>query len=103
MGHLAGLQARLLDRAYELLRPGGLLVFCTCSLEPEEGSEQIAKFLARTEGAARVPISAAEIGGAADWITPEGELRTLPYHLPNAEPKLAGMDGFFAVRVAKGV
>ena len=84
-----------------LLRPGGRLVYCTCSLEPEEGVQQIERFLARQPGAMRVPITATEIAGDADWITPAGDLRTLPFHLAHAEPRLAGMDGFFAARLQR--
>ena len=98
---LAEVQARLIDRAFALLKPGGRLVYCTCSLEPEEGPEQIRRFLERQPGAARQAISAEEVAGEAGWITPDGDLRTLPFHLPHAEPRLAGMDGFFAARLVR--
>ena len=75
---LAGLQERLLRAAAELVRPGGLLVYCTCSLEPAEGEDQVARFLDGAPGFARVPIAAEEIGGEPDWITAAGDLRTLP-------------------------
>ena len=77
---LAGLQERLLRAAAELVRPGGLLVYCTCSLEPAEGEDQVARFLDGAPGFARVPIAAEEIGGEPDWITTAGDLRTpLPH------------------------
>ena len=84
-----------------MVKPGGLVVFCSCSLEPEEGVEQITRLLAASPGIVRVPITAGELGGAhaADWITADGDLRTLPHHMPNANPELAGMDGFFAARL----
>src|SRR3712207_8300476 len=44
---LADLQRRLLDRAARLVKPGGRIVYCTCSLEPEEGERQAEAFLAR--------------------------------------------------------
>ncbi len=44
---LASLQSRLLERAARFVAPGGAIVFCTCSLEPEEGSERVAAFLAK--------------------------------------------------------
>lgn len=95
------LQRRLLDRAATLVAPGGRLVYCTCSLEPEEGQAQVARFLADHAAFARVPIAAGEAGIAADWITPDGDLRTLPSHLPHAEAELSGLDGFYAARLQR--
>ena len=99
VGTLAAQQSRLLDNAVRLLRPGGRLVYCTCSLEPEEGSDQIARSLAREPRLARVPIEAGECGIAPGWLTPEGDLRTLPFHLPNERAELSGLDGFYAARL----
>ncbi len=100
---LAQIQARLLDNAVRLLKPGGRLVYCTCSLEPEEGSRQIELLLQRSPELARLPIEPGEIGIPPEWITREGDLRTLPYHLPNERPELSGLDGFYAARlVTKG-
>jgi 16S rRNA (cytosine967-C5)-methyltransferase len=96
---LTQLQARLLDAAARLLKPGGTLVYSTCSLEPEEGERQIAALLARNPALERSPVTADEVGGHAEFITGLGELRTLPHHLPHAEPRLAGLDGFFAARL----
>ncbi len=98
---LAALQARLLDRAVALLRPGGTLVYSTCSLEPEEGEMQIAALLARTPSLRRQPIDTTEVAGLAELVTPNGDLRTLPCHLPDPDPRLAGMDGFYAARLEK--
>jgi 16S rRNA (cytosine967-C5)-methyltransferase len=98
---LATVQARMLDRAVEMLRPDGRLVYCVCSLEPEEGEAQIAALLRRNPDVARVPIEAAEIGGLTQCLTPDGDLRTLPSHLPDAEPRRAGLDGFFAARLVR--
>ena len=98
---LAALQARLLARAVEWLEPGGVLVYSTCSLEPEEGEAQIARLLAAGAPVARVPVEPAEIGGLAEAITPDGDLRTLPCHLPADDPRLAGLDGFFAARLRR--
>ncbi len=96
---LAGLQTRLLDKAARLLRPGGRLVYCTCSLEPEEGEAQAAAFLSRHPGFERVPIAAAEVGGHAELIDARGDLRTLPCHLhEDASARRGGLDGFFAAR-----
>ncbi|WP_319844172.1 RsmB/NOP family class I SAM-dependent RNA methyltransferase [Terrihabitans rhizophilus] len=101
VGKLADLQARLIDASVRMLKPGGLLVYSTCSLEPEEGERQIEALLERTAGLERVPVDAAEIGGCSEMLTPAGELRTLPHHLPNDEPRLAGLDGFFAARLRR--
>jgi len=95
-------QARLFDNAVRLLKPGGKLVYCTCSLEPEEGSDQIARLLAREPRLSRLPILPGECGIESDWLTPEGDLRTLPYHLPNERAELPGLDGFFAGRLVLG-
>src|SRR5262249_44837864 len=78
---LAALQDRLLDAAVAMLQPGGVLVFCTCSLEPEEGAARIAALLVRDQRLRRLPISADEVGGIAELVTPAGDLRTLPCHL----------------------
>jgi 16S rRNA (cytosine967-C5)-methyltransferase len=96
---LAALQARMIERAVGLLKPGGVLVYCTCSLEPEEG-ESHGPMLARL-GLTPIPISASEVGGLAEALTPDGSVRTLPCHLPNAEPRLSGLDGFFITRHRK--
>jgi 16S rRNA (cytosine967-C5)-methyltransferase len=84
-----------------LLKPEGLLVYATCSLEPEEGERQIDALLARNAHLRRVPIAAGEFGGVNDFVSPAGDLRTLPCHLSNAEPRLSGCDGFFAARLQR--
>jgi 16S rRNA (cytosine967-C5)-methyltransferase len=98
---LAALQARLLDRAAELTRTGGRLVYCTCSLEREEGEAQIETFLARTPGFARDPITPEEIGDQAEALTSLGELRTLPHQLAGETPRLSGWAGFYACRLIR--
>jgi 16S rRNA (cytosine967-C5)-methyltransferase len=98
---LAALQKRLLQKAVTLLKPGGTLVYCTCSLEPEEGEAAISTLLAGEAGMRRAPIEAAEVAGLAEIVTSVGDLRTLPCHLPNSDPRLAGMDGFYAARLVK--
>jgi len=94
---LAALQARLLDAAVGLLKPGGRLVFSTCSLEPEEGEAQIAALLQRHPRLVRDPIASEETGGLG--VTPLGELRTFPSDLPHEDPRMAGLDGFYAARL----
>jgi 16S rRNA (cytosine967-C5)-methyltransferase len=98
---LAALQSRLLDHAAELVRPGGLLVYATCSLEPEENESQIEALLARCKDFVRVPVQAEEIGGINNFVSTAGDLRTLPCQLADPEPRLAGCDGFYAARLRK--
>ena len=98
---LVGLQQRLLDNAAALTKPGGTLIYCVCSLEPAEGEDAIAALLARQPEFRRRPIEAAGIFGMSDWLTPAGDLRTLPCHLPDPEPRMAGMDGFYAARLQR--
>ena len=97
---LTSLQARLLDRAVALTRSGGSIVYCTCSLEPEECEAQVAALLARTPGLAQRPVSAAE-GGAAEFVSAAGDLRTLPCHWSDPDPRMAGLDGFYAARLER--
>lgn len=98
---LAGLQARLIDHALALTRPGGTLIYCTCSLEPEENEDIVAAALSRTPGVNRLPIAADEVFGRTEFINNAGDLRTLPCHLPDADPRFAGIDGFYAARLQK--
>jgi len=98
---MTALQKRLLQKAVTLLRPGGTLVYCTCSLEPEEGELAIAALLASESGMRRAPIEAGEVAGLREILTAEGDLRTLPCHLPHPDPRLAGLDGFYAARLVK--
>jgi 16S rRNA (cytosine967-C5)-methyltransferase len=101
LGRLVEVQARLLDNALGMVRPGGKLVYCVCSLEPEEGAEQAARVLQEDRRWARQPIRPEEIGADATWITPEGDLRTLPFHMRLESDDLSGMDGFYATRLIR--
>ncbi len=94
---LAAVQEKLLDAAVTMLAPGGVLVYCTCSLEPQEGPVQIERLIARGAPIRRIPIAASEIGGLNDSLTPDGDLRTLPCHLAD----LDGIDGFYATRLMR--
>jgi 16S rRNA (cytosine967-C5)-methyltransferase len=98
---LVTLQRRLLEQAIALTRPGGTIVFCTCSLEPEEGEQMTVAVLADHAEVRRRPISASEINGLEGLITPTGELRTLPCHWPDPDSRLAGLDGFYAGRLER--
>jgi 16S rRNA (cytosine967-C5)-methyltransferase len=91
---LATLQHRLLDAAAPRVKPGGRLVYCVCSLEPEEGEAQAEAFLRRLPDFERAPIRPGEGGAPARAITAGGFARLLP---GAAEPGLGG-DGFFVAR-----
>lgn len=94
---LAAAQQRLLAAAIDMLAPGGVLIYCTCSLEPQEGEHQVARLLAAGAPVRRWPIAAAEIGGLAECVTRDGDLRTLPCHLS----ALGSIDGFYAARLVR--
>lgn len=89
---LAELQAKLIDAAAALLKPGAPLVYAVCSLEPEEGPGAVAGALQR--GWRR---EACAVTGGSDFMTPDGDLRTLP----SQWPKMGGLDGFFAARLVR--
>jgi 16S rRNA (cytosine967-C5)-methyltransferase len=91
---LARVQVQLLDKAARLVAPGGTLVYGTCSLEPEEGEDQAAAFLARHDGFQAAPIRAEEIAGLGEVVTEAGHIRTRPDMLADA----GGIDGFFVAR-----
>lgn len=90
---LIALQAQMLDRALGMVKPGGRLVFCTCSLLPEEGEAQLAAALTRHPG---LRVERMALPGVEDgWWTAEGGLRLRPDYWAEA----GGMDGFFMVRL----
>ncbi len=93
---LTGLQDRLLTAAVEMLRPGGTLVYCTCSLLPEEGEARIDALLASGAPVERAPLDAGDCAESS-FITARGELRTLP----GAWAEQGGLDGFFAARLRR--
>jgi 16S rRNA (cytosine967-C5)-methyltransferase len=98
---LSALQKRLVRKAVSLLKPGGMLVYCTCSLEPEEGEQIIEGLLADETGLRRIPVSPSEVAGLSEIVTSSGDLRTLPCHLPHQDPRLGGLDGFYAARLVR--
>ncbi|THD74588.1 MAG: methyltransferase domain-containing protein [Phenylobacterium sp.] len=89
---LAAVQSRLLDAAARRVKPGGRLVYCVCSLEPEEGEAQVAGFLGRMSGFTLDPIAPGEAGAPEASLRPDGTLRILPHHRPG------GTDGFYIAR-----
>lgn len=95
VGRLTLTQDRLLQRAVDLLKPGGTLVFAVCSLLPDEGPARLQALLARDKRLERVPIQPSELPGLADAVTPNGDVRTLP----SMWPESGGLDGFFVARL----
>lgn len=98
---LAAAQRRLLERSIDMVKPGGTIVYGTCSLEPEEGETLVSGLLAADSRLRRAPIDAGEVFGQAELLTPAGELRTLPCHFPDPDPRMGGLDGFYAVRLQR--
>ena len=93
---LSQLQRRLISQAWTMLRPEGRMVYCVCSLQPEEG-EQHLDALRALPGAKLLPVDAAKLGLPAEAVTKDGCLRTLP----SMWAERGGMDGFFAVCLQK--
>ena len=92
---LSAVQSRMLDAAAGRVKPGGRMVYCVCSLEREEGEDQIAAFLKRHPDFVLAPVAAGEGGAPAASITAEGTVRILPQHMAG------GLDGFFAARLVR--
>lgn len=97
VARLTAVQDRLLAAALTLVKPGGLVVYATCSLQPSEGEERIAALLSSGANAERIPVAAKEMPGLSEAITQAGDLRTLPCHWAER----GGMDGFFAARLRR--
>ena len=95
LAKLVRLQESLLVRSSQLVKPGGKLIFCTCSLEVEEGESQIERFLSTSNSFKRQTIKDNEVGGHSPFINEQGDLRTLPFYLK----EVGGIDGFFASRL----
>jgi 16S rRNA (cytosine967-C5)-methyltransferase len=96
---LTPLQDQLLARAADLTAPGGMLVYTVCSLDPAEGADRVARLLGARDDFRRGAVDAAALGIDPDWMTPDGDLRTLPFHLGDQ----GGMDGFFAAVLKRDV
>jgi len=91
IGGLIELQAAMLDHALTLLKPGGRLIYCTCSLLPDEGECQVEEALARHEGLKVMPEAFDLPGVEAGWRSSEGGLRLRP----DFWAERGGMDGFY--------
>ncbi|MES2913961.1 MAG: transcription antitermination factor NusB [Pseudomonadota bacterium] len=95
LASLAALQSAMIDRALTWLKPGGRLVFSTCSLLPDEGESQLSSALQRHPSLA---VERPDLEGMSpDWLTPDGALRLRPDHWAER----GGIDGFFIARLRK--
>lgn len=94
---LTQMQDALLKNAASMVKPGGKLVYACCSLQPEEGPMRIEAFLRRHKEWRRQPVGPNEIPGTAQFVTPDGDMRTLPCHWPEN----GGIDGFYIARLTK--
>ncbi len=94
---LAALQQQVLLHAFDILRPGGMLVYCTCSLQKAEGEYQVQALIEARDNALKLAITPKELGDWDEAITPDGDLRILPFH----RAATGGMDGFFISRITK--
>ena len=93
INNLAAIQSAMLDRAAQWLKPGGTLVFATCSLEPHEGEAQAEAFLARQPEYTTLAATADELP-AGVVANAHGHVRTMPPMLADQ----GGLDGFFVAR-----
>jgi 16S rRNA (cytosine967-C5)-methyltransferase len=94
---MAELQARLLEAAVAMLEPGGVLVYASCSLQPEEGTQAIERALTTGLPVARLPVQPGELDGLPVDLSDHGDVRTLPCHLAGR----GGLDGFFIARLRR--
>lgn len=97
IARLVALQERLLAAAARIVRPGGLVVYATCSLQPEEGGQRIAAALDSGLSLERAPVRPDDVPGLADAVTKAGDLRTLPCHWTER----GGLDGFYICRLRR--
>ena len=95
---LTRLQMQMIDHSLTLLKPGGQLVFCTCSLLPNEGENQVKAALKRHGDLSILPIDPVPLGGESHWASPEGGLRLRP----DFWAELGGMDGFYMALLKRG-
>ncbi|GEQ97583.1 hypothetical protein JCM17844_12200 [Iodidimonas gelatinilytica] len=94
---LAALQSKLLDHVAHIMADDGVMVYCVCSLEPEEGEDQVRAFLQRRPDFERMAITPDELPGLDMALNKDGDVRTLPSHWAVQ----GGLDGFFIARFRK--
>jgi len=97
VANLVRLQDKLLAKAAEFVRPGGTLLYCTCSLMPKEGQPRVDTFLQNLPDFRLIPILNVPSLALPQEAFSEGSLRSLPYYLEDK----GGMDGFFIARLER--
>lgn len=98
INNLAAIQSAMLDRVASWVKPGGILVFATCSLEPHEGEAQAEAFLARHPEYTTKSVGADELPAGIE-ADKQGHIRTMPPMLADQ----GGLDGFFVARFLRAV
>ena len=96
---LAAIQQGMMSAAAESVAPGGLLIFATCSLQPEEGIDHVSPFLNTHSEFQLEPLTATDVHGLLETLTTCGCFRSLPSHRADQ----GGIDGFFAARFRRQV
>lgn len=96
IAQMAELQGRMLDHAATILKSGGPLVYCTCSLERSEGEDAVRAFLARNPGWRIDPPAPGELPDFAP-VAKQGWVRCVPGLLEEQ----GGLDGFFIARLVR--
>lgn len=98
MADMVEVQSEMLDRAAGWLEVGGVMVYCVCSLQPEEGERQIDEFLSRNTNYTRMKMFGDEMPWLDEpWLTKSGDARILPHFMADK----GGMDGFFIARLMR--
>ncbi len=95
---LVKLQAQLIEQAAKFVQVGGVLLYCTCSLQKREGELQVEAFLAGHDDFERMPVEAGEMENLEHLINEQGDVRTLPFYRVGES---IGMDGFFICRLRR--
>ena len=93
----AEVQRRFIAAAADMVKPKGLLVYCVCSLAREEGDDVVEAFLSAHRNFTREELTASDVFDQRQFVTPAGDLRTLPSHWP----EYGGLDGFYAARLRR--
>ena len=73
------------------------MVYCSCSLQPVEGVDRIESLIGTGAPVTRIPVTPDDVGGLADVVSADGDLRSLPCHMDGE----SGMDGFYAARLKR--
>ena len=98
---LAQLQFKMLQQAIALTKPGGRIIFATCSVAKAEGEDIFSRILKQDNLVETIAVTPDEVGGLGEIINGQGAVRCLPHHMALDPVRLGGLDGFFAGRLKK--